>query len=224
MPLPMVHLSVAKQIADAGFPVKDLPQFYLGSISPDAIHMRQGMDFSEKMATHLIPAGKTKDSSWNDVDVNEYFKFMNDFFNANKCRANQGFLMGYAIHILTDMLWTKRVYQKFAADYKKSGAPVADQQKAYYRDTDIVDYILYNGSGWRRDVWQGLQDAEYSDFLDLLSAQEIELWNERARNFYNALENQYKFSGTPIYITKPDIENFISSCAEVILDNLKVAS
>jgi len=220
----MVHLSVAKKIADAGFPVKELPQFYLGSISPDAIHMRQDADRLAKNVTHLLPAKKEKIHSWDDRSEDEYFELMRDFINANMNKTNADFLMGYAAHILTDMLWTKRVFGKFTEKFNMSGAPAADRQKAYYRDTDIVDYLMYNESDWRHDVWQCLQNAEYSDFLNLLSAQEIKLWNQRTLTWYENPENQYKFSGTPIYITKPDIENFISSCAKTILANMKVAT
>jgi len=221
MPLPMVHLSVTKKLADAGIPVNDLPQFYLGSISPDAIHMRQGADRLAKNITHLLPAEKGKIHSWEDRNEDEYFELMRDFMNANMNKTNADFLMGYAAHILTDMLWTKRVFGKFAEKFNMSGAPAEDKSKTYYHDTDIVDYLIYSGSNWRQDVWQCLQNAEYADFLDFLSAQEIKLWNERVLNWYVSPENQYKFSGTPKYITKTDIDNFISSCAENILSHMK---
>ena len=223
MPLPMVHLCVAKNIVDTGFPVNDLSQFYLGTISPDAIHMRQDADRLAKNITHLLPAEKGKIHSWEDRNEDYYFEFMRDFTNTNQAKASTDFLMGYAIHILTDMLWTKRVFSEFTDKFNMSGVSAEDRQKVYYHDTDIVDYQLYNESGWRPDVWQSLQGVAYSDFLNLLSAQEIKLWNERTLNFYDVPENQYKFSGVPIFITRPDIENFISSCAETILNNLKAA-
>ena len=223
MPLPMVHLSVAEKMIGAGFPIKEQPQFYLGTLSPDAIHMRQDADRLAKNITHLLPAEKEKIHSWEDRNEGYYFEFVRDFINTNQAKASTDFLMGYAIHILTDMLWTKRVFSKFTEKFNMSDIFVQDKLKAYYHDTDIVDYQLCNESDWRSDVWQSLQGVAYSDFLNLLSAQEIKLWNERVLNFYDAPENQYKFSGTPMYITKPDIENFISSCAETISDKMKAA-
>jgi len=71
MPLPMVHLGVAYNIIESGFNVSDLPSFYLGVISPDAIHMRQNANKLDKHRTHLIPLGK----KWNDIDGWDYYKY-----------------------------------------------------------------------------------------------------------------------------------------------------
>ena len=50
MPLPMVHLSTAVKINT----LQGLksPEFYLGSISPDAVHMRTGFVRDDKIRSH----------------------------------------------------------------------------------------------------------------------------------------------------------------------------
>ena len=50
MPLPMVHLSTAVKIST----IQGLksPEFYLGSISPDAVHMRTGFVRDDKTRSH----------------------------------------------------------------------------------------------------------------------------------------------------------------------------
>jgi len=217
MPLPMVHLSVAHKLINAGLQIKDQPQFYLGSISPDAIHMRANIVPAEKSATHLIPDGQTRGSMWNNTSGDDYVKLVFDFIEANKPNTNLDFLLGYAVHNLTDMYWTNNIYYQFATDYETSAAPIENLQKAYYIDTDIVDYVLYTTSPWQPDIWQLLQTATSSNFLNLLSASEIKLWNERTLNWYTKPENQYKFEGTPKYITQQDTENFISQCVETIM-------
>ena len=50
MPLPMVHLSTAVKI-NILQGVKS-PEFYLGSISPDAVHMRDGFVLDNKTRSH----------------------------------------------------------------------------------------------------------------------------------------------------------------------------
>ena len=226
MPLPMTHLSVANRLIEIGLQIKDESQFYLGAISPDAIHMRPNADRAAKNVTHLIPEGK-RVIEWYDTDEAECIKRIIEFVASNKSTTNPDFLMGYAVHILTDMYWTTWVYQKFVVEYQKSdavyqksAAPPQDQQKAYYEDTDIVDYIQYTIAPWREDVWQLLQNTEYSNFLNLLSADEIKKWNERTLNWYTAPENQYKFEGTPKYITQQGIEDFIPKCAEAIASKI----
>ena len=52
MPLPMIHLAVAVGVHTlAGR--EPSAAFLLGSIAPDAIHMRDGADRSDKERTHL---------------------------------------------------------------------------------------------------------------------------------------------------------------------------
>jgi len=214
MPLPMVHLSVARKIINTGFSIKHVSRFYLGSISPDSIHMRQNTDRHAKDNSHLISTGETL----KDVDLNEHFKSTVDFINENMSKADTDFLWGYGVHILTDILWNKRIYQKFVEDYNKDIAPIQDEREAYYNDTDIVDQALFNECGWKEEVWRYLQGVEYFDFLDLLTAQEIKLWNERTIHWFDSGESQHK---NPIkYITKSDIESFILSCSETIWNEI----
>jgi len=213
MPLPMVHLSVAKNLLDTGIKLSRLSQYYLGSISPDAIHARKDTDTPAKRITHLIPA----DKKWTDVDEAEYLVFMRNFIETNKDKTDIDFLCGYAIHILTDMYWVKQVYTQFIEDYKKDPSSVQNDREAYYNDTDRLDQVLFNESSWKNTVWQSLQTAECSDFLDLLTAREIETWNKRTLHWYDSGESKHK---NPIkYITKSCIVDFISSCSETIWKN-----
>ena len=210
MPLPMVHLSVAKKIIDAGFNANRLSQFFLGSIAPDAIHIRKDADRLAKNDTHLIPKGE----KWIDVNEDDYFSFMVNYIDKNKDKADYDFLWGYGIHILTDMYWSKSVYLEFVEKFNKDTAPVQEERWAYYNDTDVLDLLLYNECNWRIDVWLCLQNAEYSDFINLLSAQEIRQWNERTLHWYDSDASKHT---NPIkYIMQSDIEDFITSCSETI--------
>jgi len=193
-----------------------MPQFYLGAISPDAIHSRPGAGRPAKNFTHLMPPG----AWWWDTNPDEYFKFMDGFITANKANANEDFLLGYGIHILTDMHWTQTIYSKFMNDYQNSDRPMSEMQKSYYHDTDIHEYALYRKHISNSDIWQYLQNPACADFLDLLTAEEIKLWNERTRGWFDAPENQHKFEGNPRYIGALDIEEFIPACAELIVGKL----
>ena len=210
MPLPMVHLSVAKNLLDTGFDIKNKPLFYLGSISPDAIHMRKNTDRLAKTITHLSEGRK-----WADLSERECFDFVIDFFNINKKKIDTDFLWGYAIHVLTDMHWSKTLRNKFVERYKKDTAPIQNEKWAYYKDTDILDQLIFNECSWKDEVWRMLQSIEYFDFFDLLSAEEIKAWNERTLHWFDSGESQHK---NPIrYIQQSDILNFIADCSKSVL-------
>ena len=140
MPLPMVHLDIARRIIDLGYKVHKIPQFYLGIISPDAIHMRKDSNRIHKNDTHLIPEGKT----WINVEEKEYFIFMKNFFSKNLENVDNDFLRGYGLHIITDMMWSKQVYTYFEKKFENDPSPVQDLRMAYYNDTDILDQVIFN--------------------------------------------------------------------------------
>ena len=214
MPLPMVHISISKKILDAGLEITDIPQFYLGAISPDAIHMRKDSNRDKKNRTHLIPLGKL----WRDVNQHEYYDFLLDFINTNEAKANIDFLWGYAIHILTDMHWTTSLYEDFCKKYNTDPSPIHERAEAYYNDCDVLDYTLFNDCEWRNNVWQSLERVKSVNSLDLLSAEEIDSWNTRTRQWYNTDNIKHR---TPIkYITKVAIIDFISVCSKTIFQNI----
>ena len=218
MPSPMVHLSIARNIAEMGFELGDLSQFYLGSISPDAIHMRPNYDRFAKRKTHLTPILQRRV----DVDEIDFVKFLTRFIITNKNKADIDFLWGYSMHVLTDVYWIKHVGLKFAQEYIKDLYTKRSIQQAYYSDIDILDHILFNESIWKDNVWQHLQVAESSDFLDLLTAREINLWKERTLCWYDSSESRHK--NQMKYIIKLDIEDFILICSKTIANDFSFST
>ena len=214
MPQPMVHLGVAKNILDSGFEITSLPQYYLGVISPDAIHMRENSSRDDKDRVHLKPMGK----AWRDVDVHAYYEFLLDCVETSKNKANIDFLWGYVIHILTDMYWVPTLYDAFNKKYKEDSSPIQDRIGAYYSDCDILDHVLFKECDWRNSVWQSLEFAKCTDFLDLLSAAEIDLWNKRTLRWYDSGKSQHI---NPVkYISKIDLYDFIFECSKFIFQNI----
>jgi len=209
----MVHLYIAKKLADMGLPMKHSAQFYLGSISPDAIHMRPNSDRPMKNNTHLIPEGQ----KFGTVDEKEFTDHITGFINANKNSVNNDFLLGYGTHTLTDMYWSKLVYNPFKEKYRMDKSPVQEERPAYYNDTDVIDLMLFDECSWKDEVWQLLQNAACSDFLDILSAAEIKSWNERTLSWYGINKDKQHY---PVkYITKPEADNFIR---DFILNNSSI--
>ena len=212
MPLPMVHLNIAKRIVDLGYKVNKMPQFYLGIISPDAIHMRKDSDRTHKNDTHLLPEGK----KWSNVDEKEYFIFMKNFFSKNIVNVDNDFLRGYGLHIITDMMWSKQVYIYFEKKYEQDPSPIQEIRMAYYNDTDILDQVIFNESYWKNDVWEKLIISESDDFIDYLSKEEIELWKERTLHWFDEGVSRHK---NPIrYIFREDIDIFVENSVDLIME------
>jgi len=97
----MVHLQVAAQVynrlAHADI---DRRSFLLGAVAPDAIAFRPGCGRADKCRSHFTPPG----FAWAQCTDNEMWtRCLHDGLLPYASFENQSFLLGYRIHVLTDI-------------------------------------------------------------------------------------------------------------------------
>lgn len=204
MPLPMIHLSVAVNIEGIIKP-EQRPVFLLGSISPDAIHMRLGADKEDKSKTHCI--GKTRDETLENVRA---------MLRQAKIMCEEElkiFILGYCTHILTDVIWADTVQKDFINKVVKVNSQV-DPKPLYYNETDHIDFNIFRNSAWRERVWKQLLTSKSPDCFQLLTLDEIEKWKIRTLTWF---EDESKDTGiTPQFITEDIIERFIIEATDFV--------
>jgi hypothetical protein len=204
MPLPMVHLAVAVQLAEiAGQPPS--PSFLLGSIAPDAIHMRPNIRLGnqgDKEVTHLNHPVDTADHQRVRDMLIEYL---------DDTSSLKQFAAGYAAHILVDRLWIKTIMGSFRASIPTEMDDAA-RRTLYYQETDQIDCNLYQHMPWREAVWRDLRQAAAPDFQPWLSAAEIEGWQVRTLNWYDDPTHEPHI--TPQYLTDDKVAAFILATAQ----------
>jgi hypothetical protein len=196
MPLPMVHLSIAyRLVVERGFP--DTGEFYLGSLSPDAIHMRDGTTGDDKKACHF---GK-------DTPVAFDLAALADML---KERRNAPFAVGYAAHVLADKLWHERINAGFKARIQAAGLE-NERHAIYYREFDRLDLDLYDTAPCRPVAWARLASAHACGFPPFLSGPEVAAWRDRVLGWYDA--NPGKRLYEPAWSCAADVEAFIEAAA-----------
>ena len=200
MPLPMVHLSTAVKISI----LQGLksPEFYLGSISPDAVHMRTGFVRDDKPRSHCNARMLTSINELDSLCV---------MIKNSVCKERE-FLLGYLIHILTDLFWEDTILKTYGERYAADATPIQDKRMAYYNDTDQLDFAFYEKENWRSEIWEML--AQTKDFAveNAVNKDEVAAWKYRTLNWYNSGKSQHT---NPIkYITYEDLDNFTSYAAE----------
>ncbi len=206
MPLPMVHLGVAKRLSEK-MNVGDLSAFYLGCIAPDGIYTREGFVKEQKKKNHLKPTGCVRTVD----DIISFFKAHRDLHNTS-------FVLGYAVHVLTDHIYNESVYRVYLERYDADPAPVLDKTWAYYNDSDIVDFELFAREPWRADVWHYLEDSCGVTIDEFITAGEANSWRDRTLHWYDGGESDHKY---PVkYITYEDEVSFIDSASEQIYNLL----
>jgi hypothetical protein len=208
MPLPMVHLGIAFQLA-IQFDRFPSAAFLLGNIAPDAIHMRAGADSAAKGIVHL---NEPPDTIEHDAIRN-----LLDQYSQMKAPLLQ-FAAGYAAHLLADRLWNKTIIQPFQASYSAL-MDASTLRTLYYQETDQIDFNLYHRMTWRTQVWELLDRTAAPDFPPLLTAQEVDLWRQRTLQWFDKLKQEPKI--VPQHITDNDVASFTREAVAAIEQQFK---
>ena len=212
MPLPMVHLSVARCLAqDHRYP--DSPAFYLGSIAPDAIHVRPDTDQKDKHVVHLVDA---------DGPHLDRLRALLASGEAAQACGGRAFVAGYAAHILTDVAWRAEIILPFRRP-RVERMPYAELRALYYNECDKLDLDLYDEQPWRPAVWELLRAAQAQDVgLEgeplLLTADEIDGWRVRTLGWFDA--HRDKAGYRPQHITRERVWPFIRQAADQVAAQL----
>lgn len=199
MPLPMVHLNVAQTVKNTKkLKIQNIADYYLGSISPDAIHMKDNFTPKDKENSHL--------NARRNESIDNVKKFITTVGIKND------FILGYIVHVLTDIYWHESLYQVFKTNYSEDKNPIQDQRHAYYSDTDQLDIMLYDQPN-RLVFWNYLNQAHAQSIKNIISAEEVDKWNKRTLNWY---EEKHDYQVPIRYISLVDLNKFISSASKFI--------
>jgi hypothetical protein len=207
MPLPMVHLAVAMEMHKI-LRVDPRCAFLLGSIAPDAIHMRPGTGPTDKQRVHLFDGG--------DPDHQRVRALLQQFGAYQG--ADLGFSAGYAAHVLTDRFWEETIGGPFRASFPGDIDPQV-RRTLYYQETDQIDFDLYHQAPWRDAVWEKLASCQPQDFAGLVSADEITRWRDRNLTWFGTLKQEPSI--IPTHITRIQIEAFILQAAPRIMEKFR---
>jgi hypothetical protein len=220
MPLPMVHLSVARRLVERyGSPSS--PAFYLGSIAPDAIHKRAGTGRADKFDVHLV--GK------DGLDRDRLRALLSRSARGADGKAGDlavgyaaDMAAGYVGHVLTDVFWREDLVLPFRARHEerllRNEMSVAELRALYYAECDKVDLELYDRQPWRPEVWDLLRAAQARDLEGLLSADEIAGWRDRVLSWFDA--NRHKANYTLQFLTLDRALTFVADAATYVHEQL----
>ena len=190
MALPMVHLLAAWAWAQDKPALRENPDYYLGAISPDAIHIRDGDDKSRKDAFHL--------HNWRTPAPDEVLNYWRTHFTP--------FDLGYGIHVLLDGQWAVGFRSRFPEMLLPNGKP---DPKIYYNDTCITDFELYRSSPQTPFLLDMVKRGRAPEDHPLLTRREFELWRQGTLKFY---ARECPMQDPVRYINREYVEAFLRDC------------
>lgn len=205
MPLPMVHLNVAVSYTKQQRIMDPSGTFFLGNIAPDSIHMREGIVKEDKLKTHFFP---NEEGKYLLKLKRLYYPLMNQSEESDW----KWFVRGYFMHLITDYLWFSELYPIFLEKTKNLGRTNDEIITLYYKETDQVDFNLYNQKVWRLELWELLKDVRSYDFSDLLTSKEILLWRDRTFSFFADPLKEPKI--VPEYFTDDVVGTFVNRASK----------
>lgn len=198
MALPMTHLLCAHRYALLhARELLYIPEYYLGAIAPDAIHMREGSTPEDKRATHLFARGIRC--------AEKYMPLISDFLAEYKDAHAplRAMAFGYGLHVVTDRIWVDFYCEECPELLDAQGQT---QKEPYYNDTDQVDFLLWKKEQSRPFIESRLKSAEAHSIAGL-TAVEIDSWRVRT---LDRLENGIsEHKGKIKYLTEERIKKFI---------------
>lgn len=211
MPLPMVHLLLAEKI---GKKIGKEPDAYflLGSIAPDAIHMRPGTNRKDKHRTHFF-----RGKQWDGQEVQMHWETVLEKLEcyADARPEQRSFATGYCLHTLLDITWIEQVFNVLARTLRAGGIGFEDIRTKYYAETNACDAFLYQQSVWVPKVRSLLTGVPSFAFEQVLTAEEIGLWRDVVLGKMDVYETAVPKEA--FYITNDNIHNLTDALAEKIV-------
>ena len=165
MALTIVHLLAARRWTQCAPQFAAVPEFWLGAISPDAMHVRYRGDKSRKDEFHLV--------NW----LSPHVKGVTDYWE----KRFSPFDAGYGVHCLTDAQWVPAVREAYPHLYPAGRAPDVEQ---YYNDAIWTDFRLLETVPGARELLEGLRAAVPPGDHPLLTAEELARWRDETLEFY----------------------------------------
>ena len=184
MPSSNIHLKVAYEL-NKRLNINST-DFIVGNIAPDSVNLNGFASKEDRWTSHL-----------RDKDFDIWIEKAKTFYELNKDKVDNNFLLGYISHILTDVIHDKYLYIK--------------QREQIYKDTNCRqeeghDILRKDMDQYTFPEFEKIKEllSTYSNHFEILNVkkEELDSWIKKVLTFYN--ENK-----TSKYQTSEDIELLI---------------
>lgn len=197
MAQPMMHLLIADKIyTEKSSSIHSYGDFLLGSIAPDAVHINENY------------TREIKDISHYGFDSKSHISYFDTFLDEYCTSENKDFVIGYLVHLLSDMVWYHSVRVPFKAEFQKAISQKMPMNEAYYADCEQIEQLMF----WDKNVpriIEAINEGRAYALEGLIDAENVKVWKEKLIFNYNRKEN---ISLHTIYISEHQVRDYIANC------------
>lgn len=206
----IVHLRMADYFFDK-LKKADLSAFAAGSVAPDCGYGKKdsaGEFMPPPSVTHWTPTGSKKDCRYKD--------FYTEYLREREKNGDYWFYLGYYIHLLTDIMWSSRIYLPTCDKYESEFVHSADFLREIKRDWNDLDHkYLRDNPDFR--MFKALTEIKsVKDYLPYYEKNQLTVQIKYIVRYYkenfakDGLDRKYT------YLTEKEVNDFIAAAVEVI--------
>ena len=214
----MVHLRIADKLLDE---LRDIDEtaFVMGNIAPDSgVPNEDWTKFTPPKTVSHFNDGRYNAS----INIDEFCsKYFNQEINQKYNKKQYSFFLGYYVHLLSDIEWSKFVYNPLIQAYPKEASEdeyklVWTAKKDWY-DIDFL-YLKQHPDFRAFSIYENAVNFE-NEFMDIFAKDAFENRRQYICWFYRndergELEREYK------YLTPEQAEDFVQKTVEKIQKNV----
>lgn len=211
----IVHLRIADKLLDK---ISNLSPtaFVVGNIAPDSGVPNK--DWSAFTPSGDISHFKTTDNEgFKDIHINEYVeKFFTDEQRKKYSSKENSFYLGYLVHLLTDMMWSKSIVRpskdKFKHLHDKDRNEWIWTLKKDWYDLDFL-YIKKNPNFRAFSIYKNALDF-HNNYMDFFSEDAFENKRKYILNFYS--EERENLDREYLYLSETEMDIFVNKSSKEI--------
>lgn len=163
MPYPMSHLCISESLLKK-LKVDDIPQYYLGSLAPDAVHFRKDYNRDQKRISHLYENLERENL---DDYINNWKSNVEKFFISHNSKEIYEFILGYCVHLMADIYNYKYIWTPFKLKFGR------ENDKIYQNECLTVDFEICQKENYKAKLFPVLEQSKELDFFDLITQEEL---------------------------------------------------
>ena len=220
MSFQMIHMEIAYRLLERLPQIENAPEFILGAVAPDAVHMDPGYRVDFKVKSHMFEnCGK-----WSDTqDYQQWKKNISKVFHKVADREEKtiyrDFVLGLCVHCLTDYWNDIKIWKKLQSEHIPP-LTFEEFRDAYYPEAKGIDLWLYQNSANTYKIRKMLADAVALEVEGLVNKENL----ERQRNYL--LNVQYNAERIDIsnyrFLSADDIATFINFTVDDIAETIMI--
>lgn len=194
MPTVLIHEEVAYNIAKK-YKQLDNKDFYLGALAPDTVNLNGFAAKEERWNSHL-----------RNENLDTWLENVKKFYNENKDKYNKYFLLGYVLHIITDIVHDKYFYQDIRTAMTNNNINEDDQHPLLRKY--MLEYGYLDENNQIREYINDLLKEHTGYNIKNISKEDLIAWKNKCFSNYNE-------KGHPNnYITKNHIKELSKKTEE----------